>query len=174
MDTNQVLVILQVVANFLFFMTMLIYFLQWRVMRKQLSAMRDQLGIAREGVLAQNLFSLVDYLQDPEARDSRAWVLQQLEDKPFINWADRDRDHASRVCSRYDMVGLLVRQGVVPVDPVLGSWGPSIRKCHQILQPFISAMQDKHGAMYWDDFDWIFKKALEAQEALERNVSENV
>ena len=164
-STSKLLLAMQVITNLVLGFNLLVYFLQWRTMQKQLQAGREQLRIAQGGVSAQNLFSLVNYLQEPDARDSRAWVLQKLRGKDFHSWSEEDRAHASRVCSKYDMVGILVRQGIVPIEPVIGSWGPSIRKCHSILDPFISAMRVRNGPAYWDDFDWLHLKAVNCSAA---------
>jgi hypothetical protein len=157
--TTRWFVGLQIVTNVFLLMTFLVYFLQWRTMRGQLEATQEQLRITQGEASAQNLFSLINYLQEPESRDARAWVLQRLPGKDVETWEEDDRNYASRVCSKYDVVGLLVRDGIVPKGPVLSSWGPSIRKCHETLEPFIRTMQAKHGGSYWDDFDWIYAEA---------------
>lgn len=86
--------------------------------------------------------------------------MQKLVDKPFEVWDEQDKSYASRVCSKFDVVGILVRDGLVRSEAVIGSWGPSIRGCHKILRPFIRAMQEKNGVEYWDDFDWLFVQVM--------------
>jgi hypothetical protein len=45
----------------------------------------------------------------------------------------------------------------VPQEPLLG-WGPSIRRCHQVLEPYIKEMQkpENAGPQYWAGFDWLY------------------
>lgn len=158
MTGQGLILLLQAISMLLITLTLAVYFFQWRTMNKQLGTSLEQVRIAREGVVAQNLFALVNYIQEPEAREARAWVLQRLADLPYQQWKTEDRDKASRVCSKYDMVGLLVRQHVVPLDPVLASWGPSIRKCHEALREFIAEMRVKNGPGYWSSFDWLYQQ----------------
>lgn len=165
MDTaTKWLLAMQVVTNTFLLLTFIVYFLQWRTMRGQLKAAHEQLRVAQGEISAQNLFSLITFLQEPEARDARAWVLQRLQGRSFDAWQEQDKNFASRVCSKYDVVGLLVREGMVPKRPVLASWGPSIRNSHAILEPFIRSMQGKHGPTYWDNFDWLFREAAQYQQ----------
>lgn len=97
-NSEKLLLIMQIATNFLLLLTVGVYFLQWRTMQKQLQAASEQLRIAQNSANAQNLFALISYLQEPEARDSRAWVLQRLEGSAFSDWKTEDRDCASRVC----------------------------------------------------------------------------
>lgn len=153
------LFILQLVANFLLLLTVFVYFLQWKTMQRQLDSSREQLAISQRGLKAQNLFALISYIQEPEARDARAWVMQKLKGKPLEEWTADDKNFASRVCSKYDVVGIVVREGMVPSTAVVGSWGPSIASCYEILRPFIAVMKEKNGQAYWDDFDWLYREA---------------
>jgi len=170
MDTyTKWLLVLQVITNVFLLMTFLVYFLQWRTMRGQLAAAHEQVRIAQGEASAKNLFSLITFLQEPEARDARAWVLQRLPQKSMDSWDEQDANNASRVCSKYDVVGLLLREGIVPKIPVLSSWGPSIRNCHEILEQFIRSMQAKHGPSYWVNFDWMYAEAQEFRPQLPKH-----
>ena len=46
------------------------------------------------------------------------------------------------VCANYDVAGVLVLQErLVPAQPILRNWGPSIKDCFEILRPHIAEMQ---------------------------------
>jgi hypothetical protein len=151
-DKDQLLVWLQLAGTVLIALTFLVYLLQWRTMQRQLAAARDGIG-------AQNLFALIAFLQDADARDARAWVLQRLGEIDYSQWSEQDKTNASRVCSKYDAVGMFTRLKIVPLAPVVDSWGPSIRKCYLTLSPFVADMRVKNGQAYWNDFEWLFMHA---------------
>ena len=49
---------------------------------------------------------------------------------------------------------LMLDQELVPKSVFLRNWGPSIRDCFAILEPYIRDMQkpENSGPEYWDDF----------------------
>jgi len=66
---------------------------------------------------------------------------------------DEKRD-ASLVCSMYDLASILIfQQNLVPVEPFINNWGPSIRACYRICEPHIGEMQkpENAGSEYWND-----------------------
>lgn len=48
----------------------------------------------------------------------------------------------------------------MPQEPLL-SWGPSMRRCYQVLEPYIREMQrpENAGPQYWPGFDWLFSQS---------------
>ena len=51
---------------------------------------------------------------------------------------------------------------LVPSDIFIENWGPSIKKCYEILREHIVEMQkpDNSGPRYWDDFEKLYKEVV--------------
>ncbi|MCL4296185.1 MAG: hypothetical protein KJ077_10675 [Anaerolineae bacterium] len=131
--------------------TLIVYFLQLRTMQDQLKASRD-------AAAGQNLLTLIGFLQNEEVRDARRAVIRTLGVKPFSKWTEEDERVASKVCGNYDVAGIIIREDLAPLTPIVTSWGSSIRDCYRILEPYIKEMQKRKGPGYWDDFCWLYEK----------------
>jgi len=63
----------------------------------------------------------------------------------------------------YDLVGTLIRTGVIDGGLILQSYGTSIIRCHETCAPMISQFRKDMPATlaqsYWDDFDWLAAEA---------------
>ncbi len=136
------------------FATLFVYY-------RQLKAMMAQLEVARQSSTAQNLISLINYLQAESVRHARTFVLTELESKPVEKWSEKDREAASIVCSTYNTAAILLQMGIIPNEPFLENWGVSIQKCYGILGPFIELMQqpDEGGPLYWKNFKPLAEEA---------------
>jgi hypothetical protein len=145
--------VLQTITNIAIVGTFIIY---WR----QFVAMRGQLDASRQAASAQNMLSLVDFLQASHVRDAREIVIRCLSGKALSDWAEADRRAASIVCSNYNVVGLIVQLGLVRKEHIVDTWGPSIRTCFEIVTPFIEEMQDAGhmGSTYWNGFHWLYEE----------------
>jgi hypothetical protein len=126
----------------------------------QLKAMREQLDAARQAASAQNMLSLVDFLQAPHVRDARRTVITSLSTKAFSDWGDDDRRAASVVCSTYDLASIIIQRGLVPKEPIVDNWGPSIKKCFESVSPFLEEMQkaEHMGPTYYNDFRRLYEE----------------
>src|SRR5215217_6562603 len=96
----QVLTTITLVATFIAFLA-------------QLRTMQKQLEVAKQSTLAQNTLAVAQFLSQPEIRASRRHMFRNLAGKSLRDWSDEDRIEAERVCSSYDVTGLLVRAGIV-------------------------------------------------------------
>jgi hypothetical protein len=134
-ETSPWLSIIQVVSTLAIVATLVFFIIQVRIMNAQLAAMHLQLNVARESTLAQNTLAVAQYLSQPEIRAGRRYMFRQLSDKPLASWTDDDRKEAERVCSSYDVTGLLVRAGIVDRDVIVNNWGMSLRRLYLIAQP---------------------------------------
>lgn len=154
---ETVQIILQSVVLIGVFATLIVYY-------RQLKAMTVQLDIARHSSTAQNFISVINYLQAEHVRQARTLVLTKLNARQFSSWTDEEKRAASTVCSTYDVAAILLQMGLVPQDPFITNWGPSIRNCYQVLKPFIDLMQqpDKGGPQYWNDLKWLAEAADKA------------
>jgi len=136
-------------------LTLYIYYRQLRTMGAQLQAARDASS-------AQNILALTNFLQAPEVRAAREIVRVRLSKKPFADWTEEERREAARVCSTYDVAAIIVRMRLVPPEPFVENWGPSIRHCYEVCKPLIEEMQkpENSGPTYWDDFGWLYAEVL--------------
>ena len=151
-DYNLLNMIIQAFVGLIIFATLLIYFFQLRTMRK--------------GTLGQNTISLINFIQDENARAAREVVMRDLKDKDYSKWTIEEKKSASRVCSTYDVVSILIyQQSLVKPELVIDNWGPSIKKCYKILEPHIKEMQkpENAGSDYWDDFVVLNDKVIKSK-----------
>lgn len=127
---------------------------------------RQQVRVAQSASGAQSLLTVLDYLQRPDIRDSRREVLTVLRDLPVSAWTDEQRATASNAAASYDLVGTLLRSGVVEPGPIIQNYGASIIRCHEVCSPMIKgfrgSMADTLARSYWDDFDWLADEARKA------------
>jgi hypothetical protein len=102
----------------------------------------------------------VNILQAPHVQDARAIVRGQLKSKSV--WSYKDKRAAGIVCSSYDVAAILIfdfKEKIIPLEPILKNWGPSIVDCRNILDPYIRGMRENSGPEYWDGFDELYKAA---------------
>lgn len=144
---------LQAVGGIAVFATLWVYNRQLKVMGLQLSAM--QASSKSECALA-----LIEFLQSPEIRAARQCVREQLSSKTLSLWSLEERQHASTVTANYDVVAALLKSGIVEPELITTNWGPSIKHCYEVLQPFVQEHRAKPGANpeYWANFDWLYEK----------------
>jgi len=147
--------VVQLVGVFALLLTLLVYY-------KQLRTMAVQLQVVQNASSAQNILALTNFLQAPEVRAARETVRVRLAKKHFKFWTDDERREASRVCSTYDVAGIIIKLGLVPPEPLVENWGPSIRHCYEVTKPLIVEMQkpENSGPTYWDDFGWLYQQVM--------------
>ena len=61
------------------------------------------------------------------------------------------------VVANYDVAAALLRSGLLSVELVTTNWGPSIKHCYAILEPFIEELRARPGGheKYWCNFRWL-------------------
>lgn len=155
---EKLTLLLQTILGFAAFATLAVYYHQLRVMSKQLATMQ-------ESSRAQSALSLVTSLQLPEVRAARQCVREVLSKKSLAQWSDEERRHASLVTANYDVVAGLLKANLAPVELIAINWGPSIKHCYQVLEPFIAEMRSKPGAdsRYWSNFDWLYAQVQSSE-----------
>lgn len=130
--------------------TFLVYFRQLRAMQR--------------GAIGQNILSVVNYLQAPYVREARTIVRENLRGRHFSDWSDPEKRAAALVCSTYDVAAILIfQQELVPSEPFVSNWGPSIKDCYEILREYIAEMQkpENSGPAYWNDFGMLYQAVVE-------------
>ncbi len=142
--------IVQITGTAAFFITLGINYLQLRKMAEQVAAMR-------RGSDAQQILSVLSFIESDEVRAARTVVYTTLHRKHFREWTESESQAAARMCASFATVGAIVKSGVIPVEPLLEGWEPSLRRCYQILEPFLREMQkpENGGPQYWTGFDWL-------------------
>src|SRR5262249_9253861 len=131
MDTLQkTQLIAQIIGTVALLVTLGIYYLQLRTMAEQVAAMR-------RGTDAQQILSLLNFIESEEVRVAREVVYTTLHRKHFSEWTESELQAASRVCASFATTGRVLKLGIVPIEPILEGWEPSLRRCYQILGPFL-------------------------------------
>ena len=143
-------IVTQVIGAVGLLFTLSLYYLQLRTMGKQLEEMRH-------GTNAQQILSLLSFIESEEVRAALTVVYTTLHRKHFSEWTESEREAATRMCASFATVGAIVRSGLVPAEPLLEGWEPSLRRSYQILEPFLREMQkpENGGPQYWIGFDWL-------------------
>ena len=118
-----------------------------------------QVAIERKHVKAENILAVTSYLQTPETRKARAVVRGDLKSKRYISWTDEEKGAAATACTAYATAGFLVQREVVAIEIVVSNWRASILDCYAIARPLIKQRKEENGADYWQDFDWLYRKA---------------
>jgi hypothetical protein len=119
----------QVAATVLIAFTFIIYLLQLKAMRSSSTA--------------QNILAVINYLQDPDVRKARGIVQTDFKNKPLASWTEEERRAASLVQATYDVAGILIGHGLVPIDLFLRNWGGSIVRCFTVLAPYIEELRNQ-------------------------------
>jgi len=155
-------IVAQILGSMALFITLVINYQQMRTMAEQVMAVRRSTN-------AQQLLSLLTFIESDEMRAALVVVYTTLHRKHFSEWTESELQAASRICAGFATVGAIVRSGLVPAEPLLQGWEPSLRRCFQILEPFLREMQkpENGGAQYWIGFEWLHGQ-LDRQMAIGR------
>jgi hypothetical protein len=123
--------------------------------------------ISRAATQSANTMELINFLQEDDTRQARKTVITTLKGKPLEYILESPEKHraASKVCSTYDVAGILLGEKFARTEIFLDNWGPSISDCYEILSEFIMFMQDENrmGKKYWDDFQWLYNQVVKYQ-----------
>ncbi|HEX7998125.1 MAG TPA: hypothetical protein VF528_07015 [Pyrinomonadaceae bacterium] len=161
--TPKWLLILQAIGNLAIVATFIVYWLQLRAMRGQLSA-------ALKASRSQNLFTIIEYLQRPQFTEARR-VLLSLKAKPYSTWTSEEKTTAERACSGYDAVAILINGNQEATEVVIKNWGYSIKECFAAATGLIADVRNYRGEQTWDDFQWlaniVSQEMREPQKALD-------
>lgn len=151
---EKFLLVVQVISTSVIALTLIVYYFQFRIMRSQLK-------ISEKAVQAQNTLSLINFLQDDETWQAKKTVITKLKDNPYLNWQEDEEKAASKVCSTYDIAGMIISGEMVSKKLFLENWGSSIKRCYEILEPHIKELQrpEKAGSEHWKHVKWLYEEA---------------
>jgi hypothetical protein len=144
---------LQLIATIILIATLYVY-------HRQLRTMEAQLVASQNSASAQNLLALMSMLQEEDTRAARTYLLMSTKHKEYNAWNEDDRKAAAKVCATYGPAGAILKTGLVPREPIISNWGPSIRDCYKVIKPFIEEMQqsDKGGPDYMINVVWLYEQ----------------
>lgn len=123
----------------------------------------------RRSTSAAAFKSIYDILQDEKIRTARGVVLFDLKGKNLSEWSKEEMLQAEIVCQNFDSVAIMVRNGMIKESIIADSWGDSLRSCWERLSPLVTSYRVKRNSNeFWDDFEWLAKKAEKYQKRVHR------
>jgi hypothetical protein len=122
---------------------------------RQFRMMNEQVREVRHSAAAQHVLALLSFIESDEIRAALNLVFTTLHKKHFSDWTEQEQQAVSKLCSSFSTAGTILQSGLVPLDPLIVAWEPSLRRCYQILKPFVREMQkpENAGPEYWAGFD---------------------
>jgi hypothetical protein len=131
---------------------------------RQFRIMNAQVHEVRRSTAAQHILTLLSFIESDEIRAALNLVFTRLHKKDFSHWTEAEQQAVSKLCSSFSTAGTILQSGLVPLEPLIVGWEPSLRRCYQILKPFVLEMQkpENAGPEYWAGFDWLHDRIVQA------------
>jgi hypothetical protein len=138
---------------------------------RQMKLMSEQMLEVRRSTTVQHILSLLSFIESDEIRTAMNLVYTTLHKKHFSQWTEPERQAVSKLCASFSTAGTILQSGLVPIGPLIEGWEPGIRRCYQVLGPYIREMQkpENAGPQYWSGFDWLYGQIQSAGFADIRN-----
>lgn len=151
---QKIQIIAQLIGIAGLLITLVINYRQFRIMNEQVQEVRRSSA-------AQHILSLLSFIESDEIRDAMNLVYTTLHKKHFSQWTEVERQAVSKLCSSFSTAGTILQSGLVPMEPMIVGWEMSVRRCHQVLEPYIREMQkpENGGPQYWAGFDWLYHQS---------------
>jgi hypothetical protein len=129
---------------------------------RQFRMMNEQIHEVRRSTAAQHILTLLSFIESDDIRAALNLVFTTLHKKDFSHWTEEEQQAASKLCSSFSTAGTILQSGLVPLEPLIVGWEPSLRRCYQILKPFVREMQkpENAGPEYWAGFDWLHDRIV--------------
>lgn len=160
------------ILTFLTFMGLLITIVlqqkELRLTRKELKesslalteqslTLAEQLKQSRKTTNAEFFFRAMYMMQDEQIRDARSKAYElSIEKKiPFIDWTTEDERMVEKVCYTYDVVGMMIRNGLVEESYILPDWHISIKKSWQCTKELVKSRRGEDGDTLWRNYEWL-------------------
>ena len=131
---------------------------------RQFRMMNEQVHEVRRSAAAQHILTLLSFIESDEIRAALNLVFTTLHKKDFSHWTEAEQQAVSKLCSSFSTAGTILQSGLVPLEPLIVGWEPSLRRCYQILKPFVREMQkpENAGPEYWAGFDWLHDRIVQS------------
>lgn len=107
--------------------------------------------------------SLSQFLQEKDTRKARG-ILIGASGKKFNDWSIEEIEAAEKVCSTYDVAGIMLSKKLIEKD-LLKEWRHSIIKSWEAAKPMIIEYRKIRGKDYWDDFENLYRMAKKIKTA---------
>jgi hypothetical protein len=122
-----------------------------------------QIKELRLATYAQTFSTALDHIQPQEIRMSRRRLFHlQKQGLTLDKWTHEDKIEAEKVCQTYDVVGIMVRNGMLPKEIIIENWGHSILGCWNAASGLVEQYRVKGNTPeLWDDFQWIANEVAE-------------
>jgi hypothetical protein len=118
-----------------------------------------QLREIQRATYAQSFFTAADRLQTESLRQAREAIFA-LSGTPYGDWTAEQKKLGEVVCHNYDVVGILVRNKMLPEEMIVDSWGDSLRRLWPILKPLVlEYRKTRSSPEFWDDFQFLSERA---------------
>lgn len=160
--------------------------------RAQAKFNRLQVNFAKQDHLSgvyRFVFEIVDSKQDRDARHvvyemhpsaGNNVSLEKVRDAQYWNGSPsmQDKDAADTVARAFDRLGLLVREGVVPLNIIAHFFASPAIRCWYKLQPFVGVERDKRmqNGHLWEWENMVFQTLIpniQAGEGIWKGVSKH-
>ncbi len=121
----------------------------------------DQLSETKRTADIDCFLRAASILQDETLRSDRAFLFlhESIDSKSPDSWFLDRTTSAERVCSSYDLVGILLKKGLLPKDLILDAWSDSIKKSWQATRDLVDFRRKRDGDSIWNHFEWMNKEA---------------
>lgn len=117
----------------------------------------NQLREMRRSGQVSAFIGLYQLLQDEDTRQSRKKLFEANEKNIDLDeWSADERKAAEKVCSTYDVAGIMVEKGIIDKEFIL-EWHYSIVRSWESAWPIIEKYRSKRGNDYWKNFEKLYK-----------------
>ncbi len=142
--------------------TITVYSKQHSTMEEQLNTMKEQHNTARQASVAQNLLTIASFLQSSEFEKACTDISVNSFTHDFNSRGTEALKATNKICSTYDIVSIMVKSGMFPLETIVGIQGPSIRRCYEALKDKIPEMKrlKNFGASDWKYFEWLYNEVI--------------
>lgn len=128
----------------------------------QLRFVQQQLIVSKDARKSQNMLSAVEMLRDQDFRAALLVVRNRMRGRPHHSWNASDVFHVLLVCSTYNLIGLMIKQDLLPSSLFVEHWGGSVIDSYESLSPFIEGRQE-HNPLYCADYQWLYVQCRAAR-----------
>src|SRR5580693_7574567 len=104
--------------------TLVINYRQVRLVNRQMHEMR-------RSTTAQHILTLLNFIESDEIRAALNLVYTTLHKTHFTDWTEDQRQAAAKLCSSFSTAGAILQSGLVPLEPLIVGWEPTLRRCYQ-------------------------------------------
>lgn len=113
-----------------------------------------QINLLKKNRKTEDLFTLMEFLHRSEFRDARMEILNLKQD------ASLNPETAWKICSSFDLAGLMIQHNFVDDNIFLIYWSYVIKLLDVKLNTFIykTKFNDVPGEIYWKHFIWLIKE----------------